>query len=58
MNRREIMVATLAGAGTLLLGGCGLFERRANYRFRMTLEAHTPQGPRAGSGVMEQTAQA
>ena len=61
MKRRDVF-RVLAGVasvaiGTTLLSGCGLIEPQASFRFRMTVEADTPQGPRSGSGVMEITAQ-
>ncbi len=37
----------------MLLGGCGLFNSHAAYRFRMTVEAQTPQGVVRGETVSE-----
>lgn len=51
MARRGVM-GLLAGAATLVLGGCGLFGGNS-YRFRMTVEVETPQGLRTGSSVYE-----
>lgn len=36
-----------------LIASCGLFGGTSSYRFRMTVEADTPQGARTGSSVME-----
>ena len=57
MKRRDVFLF-LAGVasvaiGTMLLSGCGLIDMPASFRFRMTVEADTPQGLKSGSGVME-----
>lgn len=51
MARRGVLGALIGGTA-LVLGGCGL-SGNASYRFRMTVEARTPQGLSAGSSVME-----
>ena len=45
------VLGTLVGGALVLLGGCG--ERKASYRYRMTVEVETPQGVRTGSAVRE-----
>lgn len=53
--RRGVLVLA-AGTVAAALTGCGLFERRARYRFRMTVEVETSQGMRSGSSVMQVSA--
>jgi hypothetical protein len=52
---RRSALGLLAGAGTLVLAGCGV-SGGGRYRFRMTVEVETPQGLRSGSAVYEVTA--
>jgi hypothetical protein len=56
MNRRNVLLAGVVVAMTMALGACGSAGERS-YRFRMTVEADTPQGPRTGSSVMEVVAE-
>jgi hypothetical protein len=56
MRRRKMLGAACAVAGALMLAGCGSSGERS-YRFRMTVEADTPQGLRSGSSVMEVVAE-
>jgi hypothetical protein len=44
----------LAAVLATSFAGCGVFPRNS-YRFRMTVEVDTPDGPRTGSAVYEQT---
>lgn len=53
IERRAVLALGAAFGAALLLPGCGLLDDRASYRFRMTAEADTPQGPRSGSSVYE-----
>jgi hypothetical protein len=53
MTRRGVIGALMCGTGVLGLGGCGLFDSHASYRFRMTVEAETPHGARSASSVYE-----
>lgn len=55
MMARRGVLAGLIGAAITAVGGCGL-SGASRYRFRMTIEADTPQGPRTGSSVYEVTA--
>jgi hypothetical protein len=45
--------AALLVVGALALAGCGLFSERASYRYRMTVVAETPSGPRSGASVLQ-----
>ncbi|MFT4025920.1 MAG: hypothetical protein QM676_03845 [Novosphingobium sp.] len=38
---------------SMLLGGCGLLGGDMTYRYKMTVEVETPDGPRTGSSVIE-----
>jgi hypothetical protein len=50
--RRRDLLGVLAGGSALLLGGCaGPFRER--YRFKLTVEVETPQGPKSGFSVIE-----
>ncbi|MBL4879618.1 MAG: hypothetical protein JKY78_12075 [Hyphomonas sp.] len=51
MARRGVM-GLLAGAATLVLGGCGLFGGNT-YNVLVTVEVETPEGIKTGSSVME-----
>ncbi len=53
MITRRAAVGVLAIGASALVTGCGLLDRSSSYRFRMTVEAETPQGPRSGSGVLQ-----
>lgn len=44
------MLGLVAGGAAALLAGCGSTER---YRYKMTVEVETPQGPRSGYAVRE-----
>lgn len=55
MSRRRVM-GLLAGAASAVLAGCGLLGSNS-YRFRMTVEAETPQGPKRGTAVYAVKAQ-
>ena len=57
MTRREVIGILSVGTASLAIGGCGLLNSRASYRFRMTVEMDTPQGLRAGSSVYEVVAE-
>ncbi len=52
MMARRGVLATLAGAAAALLGGCD-WSLAPSFRFRMTVEVQTPQGPVSGSSVLE-----
>ena len=52
IGRREVLGVLAAGAG-LLVAGCSLFNGKASYRFRLTVEIETPQGLKSGSSVYE-----
>ncbi|MDR2857105.1 MAG: hypothetical protein LBV50_04575 [Novosphingobium sp.] len=54
MIARRSVLGLLAGGAAAGLGGCGLLGY--SYRFRMTVEAKTPQGLRTGSSVYEVSA--
>lgn len=49
---RRMTIAMLAVSLSMLLFGC-VFSRSGSYRFKMTVEAETAQGPRFGSSVYE-----
>lgn len=51
---RYRLIAMFALAASLL-AGCGILFPTSSYRFRMTVEVDTPQGPRSGSSVLEIT---
>lgn len=52
------MTGVPSGAVVLAMpGSCGLFNTKASYRFRMTVEVATPQGLRTGSSVYEVVAE-
>jgi hypothetical protein len=51
--RRSVLGLLAGGAAAAGLGGCGLLNSRASYRFRMTVEANTPQGVVRASSVYE-----
>lgn len=55
MMARRGVLGLFAGTGTLAITGCGLLGGNS-YRFRMTVEADTPQGLRTGSSVYEVSA--
>lgn len=51
-TRRSFTVVALAF--TFLTSGCGLFNSSLpTYRYRLTVNVDTPDGPRSGSGVVE-----
>lgn len=56
MTRRDLVKGLIAVAPAVALPGCGALDS-ASYRFRMTVEADAPEGPRTGSAVMEVSAQ-
>ncbi len=53
---RRTVLGGLAAGGAFALSGCGLFEKRGSYRFRMTVDADTPAGLKSGSSVFEVSA--
>jgi hypothetical protein len=53
MSRRGLLPLLAALAAAPLVSACGLFSKRASFRFRMTVEAQTPEGLRTGSSVMQ-----
>jgi len=61
MKRRDVFRVfagvTSVVTATVMLSGCGLIKPQDSFRFRMTVEAETPQGPKSGSGVLEITGQ-
>ncbi|OCC24853.1 hypothetical protein MB02_05170 [Croceicoccus estronivorus] len=50
-TRRHILALLVSGAAMLLAGCNELFPE--TYRYRLTVEVDTPEGPRAGSSVIE-----
>lgn len=53
---RRTMLGLMAASAASLLAGCGLVKNYAPFRYRLTVEVDTPQGPRTGSSVIEVTA--
>ena len=53
MKRRGILAVIMAGVALFLLARCGYITNSGSYRFRMTVEADTPQGPRSASAVYQ-----
>ena len=53
---RRWTIGLLTGGAFILLTVCGPLADKQSYRFRMTVEAQTPQGLKSGSGVMEVSA--
>jgi hypothetical protein len=52
MTRRGVTGVLSRAVALATLSGCGLFNTKASYRFRMTVEVATPQGLRTGSSVV------
>ena len=50
---RRTVLGLLAVGTVSMLAGCGLFNSHAAYRFRMTVEAQTPQGVARATSVSE-----
>lgn len=46
-------LAVVAVVLSALLAACGLIDDTPTYRYRLTVEVETPQGPRSGSSVIE-----
>lgn len=46
------MVAAFAAHGSLGLLGCSFVDDTPDYRYRLKLYVHTPEGPRTGSSVL------
>lgn len=57
MTRRGVTGVLSRAVALATLSGCGLFNTKASYRFRMTVEVATPQGLRTGSSVYEVVAE-
>lgn len=53
MTRRGLLMTLSATSLAVSTGACDLVGGGSSYRFRMTVEADTPQGVQTGSSVME-----
>lgn len=56
MNRRRVMAGMAAGmlaAASLLLGGCDFGPPARTYRYKLSIEMETPDGPKRAFNVVE-----